>query len=263
MEERQRRMDESLEAARQAEIENKRIDNERIQAEYEAKRRDAETKAVTDAAAHAAEVERRKALVAEVHRVNPTLASQLATMIDSDKFPVGEAVGAAAPKPREGEHGRWDVDAQGRQVYFPPGGGAPQYRGYIDPSREEEHKRSRVDAEVERRIDDWAAHGLSAEQRYRGLSSVDEEAKRAEIRANVEREWGLQPTAAGGAHTGDNGGRTTTPAGASAEAVTMAAESKATKQLGRALTADEKHDIAEIIRRGGTAAQVYQLLGLK
>lgn len=95
---RQQRMDQSLEAARQAEIANKAHDNSVADAAAAAKVHADEVKAAADVASRQAELEHRRALVVQVRKVNPTLADQLETQVEAEKFPVGEAIGAHAPR---------------------------------------------------------------------------------------------------------------------------------------------------------------------
>lgn len=204
--ERQRQQDEDEGRRLDLYEENIRADNARAEAAAKAKAEQDAAERAAKEAARQAEVEENRRLVDKVRKVDPTLADQLSELVESERFPVGEAVGATSPKPREAEKGRWDVDSQGRQVYFPPGGGAPQYKGYIDPERATESRRTKVEAEVERRFDNWARTGLTMMQRASGLKQEEISAKRAELRAEVEAEMGAASPPPTGTNDGNGKG---------------------------------------------------------
>lgn len=181
----------------------------------------------------------------------------------------GKVIFRVPDRPKEGEHGRWEVDTHGRQLYYPPGGGAPQYHGYVSPDREREDRVLSINSEVERRYDDWAAKGLDMRQRMRGLTAEEAAAKRAEIRRDVESELlGGKRTSSLTPEQRTRIERADAEAAAVRErnkqaAATSTSMASVESRLGRKLTASERDDIAEILANGGTLAQVYQLLGVR
>lgn len=136
------------------------------------------------------ELHRQQGLVDHLAKGSPedrALAEQLRPLIGSEHFPYGEAV--SRPKPEKPDRpDKPDIHWENGTAYaVTPNGMRVIGKAETDPEAASAKHLASVNAEVERRIDDWAAH-LPMSKRVGGISEVEMAAKRGEFRSQVEDE---------------------------------------------------------------------------
>lgn len=185
LESRQRQMDASLEAARRAEIDNKRVDNERAQRDAEARSAENEAKRKADEA----DIARIAAQRARLLKDNPAAADYSPKQVESEYV---DRYGYHNDKPQEISPGAYLRDPRtGEIIYHAPDRPDRSAHDKATTSAELRAQRSEEQRQVKVRADEFYDEWVAGQNPYRPPSEPARAKARLDARRRAEQEFGV------------------------------------------------------------------------